>query len=175
MKQDKSPTSTNGQIYYYGLTSPSHAMQLATQVCDVLGHGKHNNAVAMLLETACVETCLGTYQDPTPQGAGWGLTQGDQIAIIDVAYRTRPSDVARIQEHFGFSMRALKAHDLANNALKAFIFTRCFYKLLPEVFPSTVEGRAQYWKTHYNTDLGKGTIHEYIEKANLYLYSGQVN
>jgi len=29
--------------------------------------------------------------------------------------------------------------------------------------PSTLEGRANYWKTWYNSSLGKGTIKHYIE------------
>ncbi|WP_299072847.1 hypothetical protein [uncultured Paraglaciecola sp.] len=154
----------------YGLYNADQAMQLAVQVCDVLGHGRHNNAVAMLLETACAETCLGTYQDPTPNGAGWGLTQADQIAVIDVAYRTRPSDRTRILEHFGFDIRTLVASDLANHPLKALVFTRCFYKLIPDLFPQDLKGRAYYWKTHYNTALGKGKPGEYIEKSHLFLY-----
>ena len=29
----------------------------------------------------------------------------------------------------------------------------------------TKEGRAKYWKAHYNTELGKGTVEHYL-KAN---------
>jgi hypothetical protein len=160
---------------HYGLKNISQAKELAIRVCDVLGHGKHSNAVMMLLETACAETLLGTYKDPTPNGAGWGLTQADEIAVIDVAYRTRTSDVARIKEHFGFNIRKIIASDLANAPLKAFVFTRCFYKLIPAEFPTELAGRAVYWKKHYNTFLGKGLVHQYIEKSNLFLYKGSAS
>jgi len=159
----------------YGLSYLPHALQLATQVSNVLGNGKHNNAVAMLLETACAETLLGTYQDPTPNGAGWGLTQADNIAVVDVAHRTRQRDRALILQHFGYDIRQMIASELGQDPLKAFVFTRCFYKLIPAEFPKTLEGRANYWKRHYNTfhENAKGTPSGYIKKATLHLYSGQ--
>jgi hypothetical protein len=161
--------------FFYGLANFAQAKDLSLSVCNILGHGKHKQAVPMLLETASVETNLGTYQDPTPNGAGFGLTQADQVAVIDVAYRTRPSDVQRIKEAFNFNIRQLIASDLNNDPLKAFVFTRCFYKLIPAQFPTDLAGRAQYWKTYYNTESGKGTVQKYIRKANLYLYNGATN
>jgi hypothetical protein len=156
--------------YFYGLQSRDHAIELATRVCNMLGLGANGLAINLLLETACVETCLGTYQDPTPNGAGWGLTQGDAIGVLDVAKRTRDVDARRIRHAFGFEIYNTIGPDLANNPLKAFVFTRCFYKLIPEAIPETLQGRAEYWKKYYNTHLGKGTVNEYIEKAERYLY-----
>jgi hypothetical protein len=156
--------------YYYGLINATHANELATKVCNALGHGQNQMAINLLLETACVETNLGTYQDPTPGGAGWGLTQADSIGVHDIAQRTRYKDVQIIRNCFGFDLRDLKPQDLGQDPLKAFVFTRCFYKLIPGEISATLAGRAQYWKTHYNTRLGKGTVDKYITKANQYLY-----
>jgi hypothetical protein len=156
--------------YFYGLTDATQAKELATQVCNVLGHGQNLVAINLLLETACVETNLGTYQDPTPGGAGWGLTQADSIAVHHIASRTRYKDVQIIRNCFGFDIRDLKPHHLADSPIKAFVFTRCFYKLIPAPIPADLAGRALYWKTHYNTKLGKGTVAKYIHKANFYLY-----
>jgi hypothetical protein len=158
------------QTYYYGLHNATQAKELATQVCNVLGHGLNLVAINLLLETACVETNLGTYQDPTPGGAGWGLTQADSIAVHDIASRTRYKDVQIIRNCFGFDIRDLKPHHLADSPTKSLVFTRCFYKLIAAPIPQGLAGRAQYWKTHYNTTMGKGTVDKYIDKANLYLY-----
>lgn len=155
---------------YYGLTSALDAYHIAKRVCDALGHGKYRNAVNMLLETACVETDLGRFKDPTPNGAGAGLTQGDPIAIKDVVARTRTFDKWRIMMAFNINLNTLTSDDLKESPLHAFIFTRCFYKLIPEHFPRTLELRADYWKTHYNTEKGSGTREKYEEKSIRYLY-----
>jgi hypothetical protein len=160
----------NKTTYYYGLKSADQAKEIAKTVCEVLGHGKNLCAYNKLLEDACVETNLGTYKDPTPMSAGYGLTQGDPIAVFDVAKRTKQRHRLNILNAFGFDIRDLVPQDLENDAEKAFVFTRCFYLLIPAPIPSNLEGRAHYWKKYYNTYMGKGTEQKYIEKSNLYLY-----
>ncbi len=44
---------------HYGLRSFDQAQQITTEVCNVLGHGKHRMAINLLLETATAETQLG--------------------------------------------------------------------------------------------------------------------
>ena len=48
----------------------------------------------------------------------------------------------------------------------AIFFTRIYYRRKPGAIPKTTEERAEYWKKHYNTEQGKGTVKHYIE-ANL--------
>ncbi len=155
---------------HYGLTSFNEALTIATKVCDALGHGRYNKAVNLLLEVACVETQLGTYQDPTPKSAGMGLTQGDPIGVKDVVKRTRYKDVQIVKNCFGFDVRELKHSDLANSPVKAFVLTRLKFKLRPEPIPSELKWRARYWKKFYNSVLGKGTIKHYVAAANRWLY-----
>jgi hypothetical protein len=164
----------NKTTYYYGLKDAGHAKEIAQQVCEVLGHGKNLCAQNLLLETACVETNLGTYKDPTPNDAGFGLTQGDAIGVKDVTRRTRQKHRISIFNTFGFDIRELEAKDLKNCPIRAFVFTRCFYLLISEEIPAFLAGRARYWKKYYNTKLGKGTKKKYIEKAKLYLYEADV-
>jgi hypothetical protein len=45
-----------------------------------------------------------------------------------------------------------------------------FIKKLNKPIPTTLEGQAQYWKEHYNTMQGKGTVEEYI--ANYKRFNG---
>lgn len=155
---------------FYGLNSFHEALGIATSVCNALGHGLHGKAVNLLLETAAAETQLGTLRDPTPDGAGMGLTQGDPIGVRDVALRVRYKDVKIIEACFGFDIRVLRHSDLAWCPVKAFVFTRIKYKLRPEVIPVTLKWRTRYWKYFYNSKLGKGTVRHFAESANHWLY-----
>lgn len=150
----------------YGLNGKDQAFAYAGLVCDVLGHGKNNNAEWLLLETACAETQLGDYPDQHPEILGVGLTQFDQIAFDDVLLRVRTKDIESIQQVFGINIFTLELKDLAYDPMLAFIFTRLKYKFIPQEIPKTLEDRAKYWKQHYNTVSGKGTIEHYIESAN---------
>ena len=42
------------------------------------------------------------------------------------------------------------------------IFARLKYILIPETIPTTIEGRAKYWKKFYNSVDGKGTLDHYV-------------
>lgn len=153
----------------YGLLLPAEASAYAAAVCDVLGHGSSGNAVTMLLETAAQETHLGIYRDPTPNGAGRGICQCDLIAFDDIKHRAREADVDAVRKVFGIDLRNTVHAQLDYSPLLAFIFCRLFYKLIPELFPATVAGRADYWKRYYNTAQGKGTVEEYIHNAQRFL------
>ncbi|OFC71798.1 hypothetical protein [Alteromonas confluentis] len=155
---------------HYGLTSFQQAFQLAVNVCDLLGHGANRTAVHLLLETAAAETQLGTFADPTPNGAGSGLTQGDPIAVKDVRQRTRGNDAELVRQAFEFDVYSLQPEDLREDPLKALVFTRLFYKLRPEPIPVSAWERARYWKTFYNTVAGSGTQEHYIHSARRWLY-----
>lgn len=149
----------------YGLVHPRQAREFVGAVCDLLGNGFNNTAPQMLLETAAQETHLGLYRDPTPHGAGRGLFQCDPISFLDVQRRARQADVDLVAREFGFEIRRVEHSALDSSPLLAAVFCRLHYKLRPEVFPDTLHGRAQYWKKHYNTELGKGAPDEYVRNA----------
>lgn len=153
----------------YGLVNPNQAREYASAVCDVLGHGERGGATIMLLETAAQETHVGRYRDPTPNGAGRGLCQVDEIAFVDVVARSRDKNLGLISQAFGIDMAMVQHRDLDFSPLLSFIVCRLFYMLIPEPFPLDLAGRAQYWKTHYNTKLGKGTVDEYIHNVKRFL------
>ncbi|RDH41412.1 hypothetical protein [Zooshikella ganghwensis] len=150
----------------YGLTSPNQALEIATKVYEVLGNGS-GYAVDLLLETAAQETKLGNYPDRTPTGAGVGLCQIDPILFKDIQNRARSADRDRLKESFNVDLSKLPHRDLAYSPLLSFIFCRLHYKLRPGAIPETLEGRANYWKKHYNTVAGKGRPEEYVRSAEL--------
>ncbi|MGI0119668.1 hypothetical protein [Zooshikella sp. RANM57] len=150
----------------YGLVSPTQALEFATKVCEVLGNGG-GHAVNLLLETAAQETKLGNFPDRTPMGAGVGLCQIDPISFKDIQNRVRSADRDRLKESFNVDLKTLQHRDLAYSPLLSFIFCRLHYKLRPGAIPETLEGRANYWKKHYNTVAGKGRPEEYVKSAEL--------
>ena len=148
----------------YGVVSKKQLVDTVKYVCDVLGHGKNNNAVKLLLETAGAETSLGKVKDKTKY-AGMGITQIDKIAFDDILERVSFSDVAIIKEQMGIELAWVEWNDLRYNILLAFLFTRLKYKKIPEEIPTKMQDRALYWKKHYNSyhPNAKGTTGHYLE------------
>lgn len=155
--------------YHYGLKNKQHAIDLATNVAITLGHGKNRKAKELLLETACAETQLGTFPDRyAPEG--FGLCQFDTIGFYDVINRTSIHTKKHVALRFKFDMDAITPQDIENDPLISFVLCRLKYRLIPDEIPADLEGRAHYWKKHYNTHAGKGTVEHYIESANRILY-----
>lgn len=151
----------------YGLYSTLQIRPMAEAVVDVLGGGEE--AVLLLCETAAAETLYGTLPDPTPSGAANGLCQCDEKPFLDTVKRTSLADIAAIKKAFGFDLREIKWTDLRYSPLLSLIVCRLHYKLRPGKIPSTLEGRAQYWKVNYNSVLGAGTVQGYIKKVKAWL------
>ena len=150
---------------FYGVVKREHIWDFAHAVCAVLGHGKNNNAVRMLLETCAQETHLAMLEDRSQFSHGVSLYQIDRVAWKDAAERCKEPDRVALGDAFGFDIRNFPYEHLAYAPLVATAFARIHYKLIPDEFPLTLEGRAQYWKTHYNTVQGKGTVGQYVANA----------
>ena len=60
-----------------------------------------------------------------------------------------------VERHMSFCV-------MSNIAL-AVAFCRIYYWRKPGSIPSDIEGRAAYWKKHYNTEGGKGSVKHYLE------------
>ncbi len=150
----------NGKIYY-GLLSQNQLREMAKAVCDCLGYGKNNTAYNLLLETAGAETIRGSFFDSTKY-AGMGLTQFDKMPFSDTYNRTSKNIQIKVFNYFGIHLSYLEWEDLRYNPLLAMLFTRLKYRLISEEIPSDINGRAKYWKRHYNSELGKGTIEHYL-------------
>lgn len=153
--------------YFYGLVDAKQLVAIVYAVCDVLGGGKGDLAIRLLLETAAQETLLGRYKDPTPSSAGRGVFQIDPIAFADVQARVRVGDVEAIKARCNFDVRTLRHEVLDVSPLASAVFARLFYKFIPEPIPTSVDGRAAYWKRFYNTPSGAGLPAQYVERAKL--------
>lgn len=150
---------------YYGLTNTQQLQDCISAACALFPNS--TNATALLLETAAVETRLGTYPDPTPNGAGRGVFQCDPIGFKDVLARTPAADLAAIKTTFNIDLTTLPHAALDVSPLAAALVARLFYRLVPKAIPSTLNERADYWKRYYNTAAGKGTPSKYLAAAAL--------
>ena len=55
-----------------------------------------------------------------------------------------------------------KEFSIFSNIALASAFCRIHYRRMPGAIPKAMPGRAAYWKKHYNTRLGKGTVDHYV-------------
>lgn len=133
-------------------------------VVDVLGGGV--NAYRILVETAAAETLCGTLPDKTRNGAGRGLFQCDEIGFVDVIQRASRADIDALELAFDFRLTDIKWEQLNYSPLIAAAVARLHYKLRPGAIPGDLRGRAEYWKKWYNSVAGKGSVADYIFKAN---------
>lgn len=145
----------------YGVINLKRIDEDAQMICDCIGHGKFGTAKEMIIETAIAETGLGQIEDKTV-GAGMGLTQFDEMPFNDIKTRTmklRP----QIQKDLKVDISLVNWDDLRFNPFLSLLFTRLHYWLKGDPIPATIEERAKYWKLHYNTVQGKGTVEHYLE------------
>jgi len=149
---------------FYGLSRQRQAFEMAKDVVIAFDGYARPESIALLIETAMQETQLGKYRDPT-DGAGRGITQFDKMPLEDCIQRAKQSEADIALEKFGVDIYKIDHDDLDYAPLVSFIMTRIKYKRIPDAIPKTIEGRAEYWKKHYNSILGKGTVEEYIHNA----------
>lgn len=148
---------------YYGVTSLESLKAICQRVVDVLGGG--DNAVKLLLETCAAETLCGRYPDSTPERLGVSVGQVDQIALDDIQQEGEQRHFDLIAKEFGYNIKTIKLAYLAFDPLLAVIVMRLVYKRKPPAIPSTICGRAEYWKELYNTAAGKGDELHYFDNV----------
>ena len=122
-------------------------------------------AVDLLFETGMAES---GYRALVQKGGGPALSffqiepnTAKDIFNNYVEYR-QPLVEALI--HLGLDPMDLDFSVKTNIAI-AVCMCRFHYRRVPSAIPKTKQGRAKYWKNHYNTKLGKGTTEHYL-KAN---------
>jgi hypothetical protein len=149
-------------LLYYGLISRQQIYDYTDKVVECLGGGEP--ARRLLLETCATETSMGEAMD-TSWNVGIGLMQFDKIGFIDVQQRTPKSVKDKVLQCFGIDVDRATHSDLRWSPLLSIVFARLKYRLVPALIPSTIEGRAMYWKKWYNSELGAGTPEAYILRS----------
>ena len=124
------------------------------------------SAVELLLGTAIQESSL-TYLVQLGGGPAAGLFQMEPATHNDIwkNYLSFREDLALRVLTLSFTPGTPNAMEMIGNMHYACAMARMLYKRVPEALPEAgdVEGMANYWKEHYNTHEGAGTVEEYIE------------
>lgn len=151
----------------YGLIHSDDVVRVARSVCDVIGYGSKGKGLEMMVETACAETRAGRAVD-NYAGDGLGAWQVDKGTVNWLKSKYgygRHADA--IKNAFNISISEVKPEWLRYSPLLSAIFCRLRYLTEPDPIPEDVPGRAAYWKQHYNTASGKGTVKHYQKAATL--------
>lgn len=126
------------------------------------------DAAELLMGTAAVESKLGYYIKQVG-GPARGI------------FQMEPDTEKDIWENFLFFKQGLQdkmyklgymhpnpellVYDLRYQILMA----RLHYRRVPYALPTSTVGQARYWKVHYNTVAGKGTVEKYMDAYDYYV------
>lgn len=154
---------------FYGLTNKQQIADMAIAVCNALGHGVHRKAAHLLIETSAAETHLGTHRDRTLYGAGASANQVDEGTFdwLKVKFSANAEVRQILLDEFNIDITKVQYNELDYSPLLGLIFARLRYRTVTEAIPADREGRAHYWKKHYNTFAknAKGSPEEYLERC----------
>lgn len=127
------------------------------------------SAENLLMGTAAQESRLQYLKQI--KGPALGVFQIEPTTLGDIVYRWmkgNPEYIEKVKSVCGFdvteaSLDFLKYQCVVHLGFQA-AMCRLKYRMVPKPLPAEddVNGMAQYWKTYYNTYLGKGTIPEFI-------------
>ena len=156
-------------------------------VLDVLQLPSPDRAEELLVLTAAAETLCGQNLWQIG-GPALGIYQMEPATIEDtwdylVNRRGDSEALMRLVEQFSFDLRdhyeneRFETEQVAGNLYLATALARARLVSFPEAFPPAddIEGLARYWKRHWNTELGKGTVEGAIEKYGAVVLSYKVS
>lgn len=124
------------------------------------------SAVNLLLGTAAVESQMGKYIKQI-KGPALGIYQMEPRTYLDIWLRLIQPKVAlkaKIKLLLGYEGKP-PAERLSSDLMLATIMTRLHYFAVPQTLPDKddIMGLGTYWKDHYNTHLGKGSVQEFTD------------
>ena len=134
---------------------------------------KSDSALNLLVGTAAQESHYGTFLKQLEGGPAKGVFQMEPFTHDDIwhnfiAYKQPLKDM--LFRVCGLS-EAPDPETLVWDLKYATVMARIHYYRRPEPLPAwdDVNGLADYWKEHYNTHLGAGTVEEFVENYDRYV------
>lgn len=156
-----------------------HPQQLVKAIIDpaLKAIGLHSEAASQLvLGTACQESQCGRYLIQLGGGPALGIFQMEPATHNDIWQHFlkagKPTDLGwKVMKE---SRAGPSAQEMIGNLWYAAAMCRVHYYRRPEPLPAAddIPAQAAYWKKHYNTHLGAGTVEEYL--ANWKRYAGDL-
>ena len=125
------------------------------------------SAEELVLGTAIVESGL-TYLKQHGDGPALGLWQVEPATHDDLY-----TNFLNYRPELGSKLMELRAaglsldENLATNLMYGAAVCRLCYYRKPDALPEAgdIEGQASFWKQHYNTIFGAGTVSKYVYKV----------
>ena len=164
-------TVTPGRMSFQGLRPRGRAKRFCEELIrpTLKRIGKHSDeAERLLLGTAIQESHL-KHRRQLGGGPARGLFQMEPAThdeiwenFLSTRRRSELADAIRMMKT---DPDADGAEELENNDVYACAMARAHYLRVPTAIPTAggVRAHARYWKQHYNTASGAGTITQYIE------------
>lgn len=128
-------------------------------------------AEELLIGTAAHESQLGTFVAQVG-GPALGVFQMEPFTWRDIyqtflAYNNKL--MGRI--HGIVPMTGRKAEDMITDLRYACVMARLRYYRVSDPLPAAddLQGQARYWKQHYNTPKGRGTVEQYVKDYRRYV------
>jgi hypothetical protein len=120
-------------------------------------------AVELMMMTAAVESRLGSYLRQV-DGPALGIFQMEPGTELDIwhNYLKYRDGLSEMVANYSVGFRK---DELEWNLAYQIIMTRIHYFRVPQALPPVddITGMAWYWKKHYNSKLGKGTVDKAVK------------
>ena len=149
---------------FYGLSRPNQLWEMTFDVCSTLKGPDDNlkDILILMLATCYQETHMGALRDKTRYAAGTGIMQFDKFPYKDINNRSKKYYDICLKK-FNINIPKLEYRELELSPLASIVMARIKYKLVPHKSPSwdDFENMWLYYKTWYNSMLGKATKEEF--------------
>ena len=147
----------------------SNQKALIIETLSEVGLPFNSSVVDLMLGTMAVESDFGKYERQFNNGPAIGIFQMEPNTIDDLIinyldYRPRLKHKAQ---------RAIESYlnsTLIGDHRSQIILCRLQYMRFKSNVPSDLDGLAHYWKTYWNSSLGKGTEEKFKTKYKLYVW-----
>lgn len=143
------------------------------QAIDAVTFGDENTAT-FLKRVALAESKFGTHENTFKQKGSSGIFQVEKdTAYKEVMRRLDPkSDVGanfrryneKLKDSYGIDLTKMSYEDLEKPIIGA-AFARAYFLKIDDPIPEDLKGQAEYWKDHYNTIEGDGTVARFVREA----------
>lgn len=134
-------------------------------------------AVSLLLGTAAKESDFGTYLRQLGGGPALGAFQMEPATERDIWDNYLYLGRVKRREAI-YKISGVRSYHNNKNALGLRLgyqicMARLHYRRVPEPLPAydDIEGLGKYWKTHWNTLQGKGTVEQFVKKWDQFIGS----
>ncbi|MBF0146383.1 MAG: hypothetical protein HQL84_09925 [Magnetococcales bacterium] len=124
-------------------------------------------AERLLLGTAIQESGCGLYLRQRNRGPALGIFQMEPATHQDIWNNWLRWQIAPRDRILGYlaTQEAPDANRLVTDLFYAAILCRLHYRRIAEALPDAndLDALANYWKRHYNTLKGRGTVQEFTD------------